>query len=153
VAKSFEAKMVDPGQLHRKSSQPMDVSKRGREGNSKFLSLVHGDLWHNNLFWHGKSFVVADWQLCHVASATNDLCFLLFSSTTPTFRRTNWDSTLDLYYDSFTATLRSLNVDETLLDVNYDEFRAAVSASVPISLFFCGNVQVCGRTDLSISYW
>ncbi len=46
------------------------------------------------------------------------------------------------YYDGLVSTLRSLGVTERELSISYDEFRLAVKASVPISLFFCGNVQV-----------
>ncbi len=57
------------------------------------------------------------------------------------FRRHRWDDTLSHYYDSFVSTLRSLGVTERLLSVSFDEFREAVRASVPLALFFCGNVQ------------
>ena len=57
------------------------------------------------------------------------------------FRKQHWDSTLSLYYDSFVSTLRSLGVTERQLSIGYDEFTEAVRSCVPISLFFCGNVQ------------
>ncbi len=159
----FESRMSSPETLHRESSGDALPSS------NKFRSVIHGDLWHNNLFFLQKSsssssgqqsvatpleelsrpapdppppFLMADWQMCHVGSATNDLCFLLFSSTTPGFRREHWDDAMALYFDSFVGALRGLGVTERELSVSFQEFLAAVKASVPISLFFCGNVQV-----------
>ena len=55
------------------------------------------------------------------------------------YRQENWDSTLRLYYDAFNATLRAMSVEG--VDVAYEEFLLDVKASIPISLFFCGNIQ------------
>ena len=57
----------------------------------------------------------------------------------PYYRQENWDSTLRLYYDAFNATLRAMSVEGA--DVTYEEFLLDVKASIPISLFFCGNIQ------------
>jgi hypothetical protein len=183
----FEDKMSDPEALH----------EEGRSRATKLRTVIHGDLWHNNVFFkptgggnRGSSnaavttkLILTDWQMSHIGIATNDLCFLLFSSTTPrfrsgllyfrkrpcilsfsqpwvlqevissaaqdhfriptsSFRQDNWDSTLRLYYESFKITLRTLNVSEAEFDVTFDEFLLDVKASIPISLFFCGNIQV-----------
>ena len=55
------------------------------------------------------------------------------------YRQENWDSTLLLYYDAFNETLRAMSVEG--VDVAYEEFLLDVKASIPISLFFCGNIQ------------
>lgn len=62
-------------------------------------------------------------------------------------RQENWDSTLRLYYDAFNAALRAMNVES--VDVTYEEFLLDVKASIPISLFFCGNIQ--GSVDLTLN--
>ncbi len=151
VCEWFESRMSRPEKLHR------DSSGEALPFRNKFRSVIHGDLWHNNLYFlkegvgtssggddERPTFLMADWQMCHVGSATNDLCFLLFSSTTPAFRREHWDATLALYYDGFVSPLRRLGVSERELTVSYEELQMAVKASVPLALFFCGNVQVGG---------
>ena len=40
-----------------------------------------------------------------------------------------------------------MNVES--VDVTYEEFLLDVKASIPISLFFCGNIQ--GSVDLSLN--
>ena len=51
-------------------------------------TLLHGDLWHNNIYFHdrGDQLLFGSWQMCHYGSAATDLCFFLCSSTTTTFR-------------------------------------------------------------------
>lgn len=128
----FELKMSNPEEFH-KTSQCHPTKMR---------CVIHGDLWHNNLYFKGsKSLIMADWQMCHIGMATNDLCFLLFSSTTPHFRRDHWDSTIALYYNCFCATIKNLNVTEEQFSLSYDEYLMDIKASIPLSLFFCGNIQ------------
>lgn len=125
-------------------SNPEQLHKTGQSHPTKLKSVIHGDLWHNNIFFNKKrstQLLMTDWQMCHIGIATNDLCFLLFSSTTPRFRAEHWDATLKLYYDSLTATLRSLDVGEDQLKISYAEFLEDVRSSTPLSLFFCGNIQ------------
>ena len=126
-------------------SDPHLLHQGTKNGGSKLKSVIHGDLWHNNLFFRREKnpcqLLMTDWQMCHIGTATNDLCFLLFSSTTPSFRASKWDAGLQLYYDVLVATLRSLGVLERELTISYEEFMTSVRTSVPVSLFFCGNVQ------------
>ncbi len=86
----FERVMSNPGDLHKHSLPSL--------GGDKFKSVLHGDLWHNNIFFlnykeageendERPPFLFADWQMCHVGNAATDLCFLLFSSTTPSTAR------------------------------------------------------------------
>lgn len=132
LSKLFELKMSNPEEFH-KTSQCHPTKMR---------CVIHGDLWHNNLYFKGsKSLIMADWQMCHIGMATNDLCFLLFSSTTPHFRRDHWDSTIALYYNCFCATIKNLNVTEEQFSLSYDEYLMDIKASIPLSLFFCGNIQ------------
>ena len=64
------------------------VLRKGAAAHAKLRSIVHGDLWHNNVFFNSEeSLLIADWQMCHVGNAANDLCFLIFSSTTPSENR------------------------------------------------------------------
>lgn len=57
-------------------------------------TLVHGDLWHNNIYFKRQkeedssqeSVLFGSWQMCHYGSAATDLCFFLCSSTTTNFR-------------------------------------------------------------------
>lgn len=89
---------------------------------------------------------MVEWNMTRVGNATNDLCFFLYSSTTPAFRRDHWDATLLFYYKSLLAVIRSLGVDDSLFALSYEEFLADIKASTPLSLFFCGNIQ-----DLEVS--
>ena len=140
-------------------SDPEALHEAGRRHQTKLRTLIHGDLWHNNVFFrHANSspaaasssspkLLLTDWQMSHIGISANDLCFLLFSSTSPRYRQENWDSTVRHYYDCFVQTLRTLNVSESELDVSFDEFLLDVKASIPISLFFCGNIQDLDTSD------
>ncbi len=81
----FESKMSDPVGLQRAASSSAVLPAK------KLRTVIHGDLWHNNIYFRAgrevakkaEEVMVTDWQMCHMGTATNDLCFLLFSSTTP----------------------------------------------------------------------
>ncbi|CAB4061400.1 unnamed protein product [Lepeophtheirus salmonis] len=110
LCKWFEAKMANPLEYHRNRS-------------TKIKSLVHGDFWHNNIYFNrDNESLVHDWQMIHWGPATDDLCFLLFSSTTACWRRNNWYSAITAYYESFSSVVKAV-------------------ASIPLSIFFCGNVR------------
>jgi hypothetical protein len=122
-------------------SNPHKLYTDGQSHPTRLRSLVHGDLWHNNIFFRQHHLLMTDWQMCHVARATNDLCFLLFSSTSPGFRKDHWDEMLRLYYNTVLTTIRNLSVTEAEYSLTWDEFLEEVRVSIPISLFFCGNIQ------------
>jgi fructosamine-3-kinase len=42
-------------------------------------TLVHGDLWHNNIYFSNHKVLFTEWQMCHTGTPANDLCFFLFS--------------------------------------------------------------------------
>ena len=86
-------------------SQPLKLQQRDQN----LKTLVHGDLWHNNIYFDSSNHVLFnEWQMCHTGTQTNDLCFFLLSSTTTQYRQNNWDKVLRLYYDTLISTLRDL---------------------------------------------
>ena len=101
--RSFSARKIEVKKLGKElpiAIKTVFFSKLNKTVN--FRSIVHGDLWHNNIFFAPDDdddgnddvitkadpisthpLLIADWQMCHVGNAANDLCFLVFSSTTP----------------------------------------------------------------------
>jgi len=108
-------------------------------------TLLHGDLWHNNIYFHDRQdqLLFGSWQMCHYGSAATDLCFFLCSSTTTTFRRDHWDRIIRLYFDEFSKNLKDFVGNDAKLPT-YDEFLIDVRASIPISIFFCANFPGSG---------
>uniref|UniRef100_A0A0K2V6W4 CHK kinase-like domain-containing protein n=1 Tax=Lepeophtheirus salmonis TaxID=72036 RepID=A0A0K2V6W4_LEPSM len=129
LCKWFEAKMANPLEYHRNRS-------------TKIKSLVHGDFWHNNIYFNrDNESLVHDWQMIHWGPATDDLCFLLFSSTTACWRRNNWYSAITAYYESFSSVVKAVGVSFEDINLSFENFMDDIRASIPLSIFFCGNVR------------
>ena len=64
--------------------------------------------------------------MCHVGSASSDVCYLLYSSTTSLFRRMHENEVLEAYFSTLMDTLRSLGVIDADFDPTFDQFREEV---------------------------
>ena len=106
-------------------------------------TLVHGDLWHNNIYFNSKKeeVIFGSWQMCHLGSAATDLCFFLCSSTTTSFRKDHWDRIIHFYYQEFSQSILRLNATSNSQIPSLEEFLVDVRASIPISIFFCANLR------------
>ena len=103
-------------------------------------TLVHGDLWHNNIYFNSKNQVIfGSWQMCHLGSAAMDLCFFLCSSTTTSFRKDHWDRIIHFYYQEFSQSILRFSSNSQIPSL--EEFLVDVRASIPISIFFCANLR------------
>lgn len=117
-----------------------DPQSLKRSGHS-LKTLVHGDLWHNNVFINttSKSVKFGSWQLSHLGSAATDLCFFLCSSTTTSFRKDHWDRIIRFYYDKYALRLGTLEPSKVI--PSFEDFMVDVKASIPVSIFFCANLR------------
>lgn len=102
-------------------------------------TLVHGDFWHNNIYFRKKCVLFGSWPMAHLGSAATDLCFFLCSSTTTSFRKDHWDRIIKFYYEQFYRTICKVKVDARIPTL--DDFLVDVRASIPISIFFCANLR------------
>ena len=59
--------------------------------------------------------VVIDWQMSYYGNATTDLCYLLYTSTTKSYRDEHLQDLLKTYYSIFTATLESFCASKEIL--------------------------------------
>jgi hypothetical protein len=117
-------------------------------------TLVHGDLWHNNIYFGSKNVMFSSWQMTHIGSVSTDLSFFLCSSTTTSFRKQHWDRVIRLYFDEFVANLKDLvtiDLEQNLKIPTYEDFMLDVKASLPASLFFCANLRDLDNDDESMA--
>ncbi|XP_002020945.2 uncharacterized protein LOC6595597 isoform X1 [Drosophila persimilis] len=93
-----------------------------------FTTLVHGDLWINNLMVKYNDdgvpvkLKIVDFQIAQYGSLVHDIIFLLFSSVETKVLDENFYNLLKIYYNAFIKSLRAVGVDtnsyryETFLD-------------------------------------
>lgn len=83
---------------------------------SYFETIIHSDLWTNNLLLKydddAKKVPIAvkfiDFQMTQTGNVFSDLGYLIYTSTTPEFRKDHLLPVLETYYDAFSLTLSSL---------------------------------------------
>ncbi|XP_034125256.1 uncharacterized protein LOC117581897 [Drosophila guanche] len=93
-----------------------------------YTTLVHGDLWINNLMVKYDDdgvpikLKIVDFQIAQYGSLVHDIIFLLFSSVETKVLEENYYQLLRVYYNAFIKALRKVDVDvnsykyETFLD-------------------------------------
>ena len=96
-------------------------------------TLVHGDLWHNNIYFNCNQLIFGGWQMCHLGSVATDVCFFLCSSTTTSFRKNHWDDIIKYYFRELTTNLKDLLGDFPKIKLPiFEEFLLDVKASIPL---------------------
>ncbi|CAL4127652.1 unnamed protein product [Meganyctiphanes norvegica] len=78
------------------------------------VCLIHGDLWNNNIMFKQKrdengkmsvrnsdEIVIIDWQEAHWNTSVEDLYYILFSATSPKFKKDHLNELLNYYHSTF----------------------------------------------------
>ncbi|KAH8329494.1 hypothetical protein KR074_011908 [Drosophila pseudoananassae] len=113
------------------------------EEDGPFTSLVHGDLWINNLMLKYGRFLrfldgtpigvkIVDFQIAQHGSVVHDIIFLLFSSVDVKVLEENYYSFLSIYYNAFIQSLKDVGVDTS--GYSYEAFLAEVQRLAHIQL-------------------
>ncbi|XP_002087381.3 uncharacterized protein LOC6526259 [Drosophila yakuba] len=103
-----------------------------------FTTLVHGDLWINNMMLkYGEEGTplkvkIVDFQIAQYGSLVHDIIFLLFSSVDVNVLEDNFYNFLTIYYNAFIQTLRSVNVDTS--NYSYELFLEEVQQTAHLQL-------------------
>ncbi|KRT86693.1 phosphotransferase, partial [Oryctes borbonicus] len=97
-----------------------------------FASLVHTDLWVNNVlikFQDGKPShnILIDFPLCIYGNPARDVIFFIYSSANLDVLKTNVDSLIKFYYNNLIGTLKQLKCDTT--QMTYDLFMEEVATA------------------------
>ncbi|KAH8237856.1 hypothetical protein KR032_003995 [Drosophila birchii] len=117
------------------------------EKDGPFTSLVHGDLWINNMMVKYVSVTdeegtptkvkIVDFQIAQYSSLVHDIIFLLFSSVDVKVLEENYYNFLSIYYKAFIQSLQSVNVDTS--GYTYEKFLEEVQRvahmQIPHALF------------------
>ncbi|ODM88145.1 Vacuolar protein-sorting-associated protein 36, partial [Orchesella cincta] len=92
--------------------------KTGQNGTKYFRTLIHGDLWINNLLFKGNSdgesvedIAFIDFQQCRFGNIYEELHYFFFTSTTADFRKTHLRTCLQTYFQNFESILQGLNTE------------------------------------------
>ncbi|CAH1126783.1 unnamed protein product [Ceutorhynchus assimilis] len=91
-------------------------------GPEPWNTIVHGDLWLNNMMVRDKKdprVKLVDFQVYSYGSYARDLVFFLLTSVRNDVTREHLDDLLRYYYEEFTAVLK---YTETNLNLTYEEF-------------------------------
>ncbi|KAH8244581.1 hypothetical protein KR038_007337 [Drosophila bunnanda] len=112
------------------------------EEDGPFTSLVHSDLWINNMMVkYGKEWneegtpiklKIVDFQIAQYGSLVHDIIFLLFSSVEDKVLEDNYYNFLSIYYKAFIRSLESVNVDTS--DYTYEKFLEEVQRVAHLQL-------------------
>ncbi|XP_068141602.1 LOW QUALITY PROTEIN: uncharacterized protein [Drosophila tropicalis] len=103
-----------------------------------FTTLVHGDLWINNLMIKyndegiPSKLKFVDFQICQYESLIHDIIFLLFSSVENEVLEANYYKFLKIYYKAFIKCLNSVEVDTS--NYSFDAFQAEVQKKAHIQV-------------------
>ncbi|KAJ8871952.1 hypothetical protein PR048_028292 [Dryococelus australis] len=111
-----------------------------RTPTESFATMVHYDLWTNNLMFRYKSetdekpvhFKMVDFQVVRYGSAATDVIFYLFTSTQTGMVTHNLDHLLKLYHDTFVHWLNILGCDSNVF--KYSDFLDEVNSVAPTEL-------------------
>ncbi|KAH8412146.1 hypothetical protein KR009_000092 [Drosophila setifemur] len=112
-----------------------------------FNTLVHGDLWINNLMvkygeWKNEEGTpirvkIVDFQIAQYGSLVHDIIFLLFSSLDTTVLEENYYNFLAIYYKAFIQTLREMDVDTSSYTYEgfLEEVQRVAHLQIPHAIF------------------
>ncbi|KAH8357070.1 hypothetical protein KR200_009912 [Drosophila serrata] len=111
------------------------------EEDGLFTSLVHSDLWINNMMVkYGEKgeegipikMKIVDFQIAQYGSLVHDIIFLLFSSVDDKVLENNYYNFLTIYYKAFIQSLKSVNVDTS--GYTYEKFLKEVQRVAHLQL-------------------
>ncbi|CAL8139636.1 unnamed protein product [Orchesella dallaii] len=92
--------------------------KTGQNGTKYFRTLIHGDLWTNNILFKGSSdgeivedIAFIDFQQSRFGNIYEELHYFIFTSTTADFRKTYLRTCLQTYFQEFEKILQDLNTE------------------------------------------
>ena len=90
------------------------AEKRRRRRQDDFLTAAHGDLWNNNIMFHGESGRVrfVDAQNVCLTRPAIDLALLFYQSTTPETRELHSEALLKRYHDQLSRALKAMGFEE-----------------------------------------
>ncbi|XP_059092153.1 uncharacterized protein LOC131887557 [Tigriopus californicus] len=100
----------------------------GKNDNSVFRTLLHGDLWNNNILFQlnsdgsPKDVKFIDYQVSNIGHPAVDLCYLLYSCTDRQFRDQHLTQLLRSYFTIFSSYL-SPHIPDISFEQFYQEFQ------------------------------
>ncbi|CAL8116531.1 unnamed protein product [Orchesella dallaii] len=97
----------------------LDLWGKTREnGNKYFRTLIHGDLWTNNIFFKGsddgetvEDVKFIDFQQTRFGNVFEELHYFFFTSTSAEFRKKWLKTCLESYFQEFERVLRNLGTE------------------------------------------
>ncbi|XP_049824816.1 uncharacterized protein LOC126265934 [Aethina tumida] len=91
----------------------LQVNNMRRIKEDESYTIVHGDLWMNNIMLKSGNkkvigIKIVDYQVCQFQSPLDDLIFFLMMSVQNEILNNHFDDLLQFYYKNFTRTLQKL---------------------------------------------
>ena len=88
--------------------------------NSKYVTLIHGDIWINNFFVNGDETEVTfvDFGQFQTSHPARDFWYFLYASTDSEWRKNHLETCFETYYKTFSKYLSRSNIVMT-----YDNFK------------------------------
>ncbi|KAG5670234.1 hypothetical protein PVAND_000511 [Polypedilum vanderplanki] len=86
-----------------------------------YSTICHGDIWNNNIMFKNDQngipidVSLLDFQLIRYSSPVIDVMHFIFTSTTKELRDKHYQEFLDIYYETLSTSIRSLNSDPNKL--------------------------------------
>lgn len=112
--------------------------KKNRQAREPWATIVHNDLWVNNVMVKHTNHEVSeiklvDFQVIDYGSPINDLIYFLLTSVQTSVLKYHFDKLILFYYNEFVKTLQQLKVD--LKEFTYEQFQEELKLDVTYQLY------------------
>ena len=86
--------------------------------NSKYVTLIHGDVWTNNFFVNSNETEVTfvDFQTLQTSHPARDFWYFIYTSTDSEWRKKHLEECFETYFETFSQYFSQANISMTFGD-------------------------------------
>lgn len=131
---SSEANTISKEQFSNKLKSIFEDSSNSNDLKDSFRkTILHGDLWSNNFMFQYSNDQISsckliDFQIVHYGSPAMDVLQFIFTNTRSKFRKDNFQSLLEYYFQNLQKYFQEANLDKGQNIISEEEFQKSCAA-------------------------